>query len=176
MPNGYKIDQMAIKYTNIYHCKTLPNLPKLGLWVWKETIWQPWMKEIQSLFSSRVLQKITYETKSQFAKFSLLHRSRPASHSLQFNSWIFFRLINHDSWRTTCKKICFRHLGTFPSVHRLQFISHHLCKASSEWLGNFYCVFCHQLARPDFIICYFFCPMPLFIFFKTHTMHIRSII
>jgi hypothetical protein len=28
-PNGRKIDQMAIKYTNIYDGKTLHNLPKL---------------------------------------------------------------------------------------------------------------------------------------------------
>jgi hypothetical protein len=35
---------MPIKYTNIYHCKTLPNLPKLGFLVLKYTIWQPrWM-------------------------------------------------------------------------------------------------------------------------------------
>jgi hypothetical protein len=29
-PNGRKIDQMAIKYTNIFHCKTLLKLPKFG--------------------------------------------------------------------------------------------------------------------------------------------------
>jgi hypothetical protein len=28
--NGSKIDQMDIKFTNISHCKTLQNLPKLG--------------------------------------------------------------------------------------------------------------------------------------------------
>jgi hypothetical protein len=33
VPNGRKIDQMAIKYTNIFHCKTLQNLPKLGLFL-----------------------------------------------------------------------------------------------------------------------------------------------
>jgi hypothetical protein len=33
---------MAIKYTNIFHCKTLQNLPKLGLFlVWEYAIWQP---------------------------------------------------------------------------------------------------------------------------------------
>jgi hypothetical protein len=32
---------MAIKYTNIFHCKTLQNLPKLGFLVWKYAIWQP---------------------------------------------------------------------------------------------------------------------------------------
>jgi hypothetical protein len=37
-----KVDQMAIKYTNIFHCKTLQNIPKLGFLVRKETIWQPW--------------------------------------------------------------------------------------------------------------------------------------
>jgi hypothetical protein len=30
IPNGSKIDQMAITYTNIFHCKALQNLPKLG--------------------------------------------------------------------------------------------------------------------------------------------------
>jgi hypothetical protein len=32
---------MAIKCTNILHCKTLPNLHKLRFLVWKYTIWQP---------------------------------------------------------------------------------------------------------------------------------------
>jgi hypothetical protein len=30
---GRKIDQMVIKYTNIFHCKTFQNLPKLGFLV-----------------------------------------------------------------------------------------------------------------------------------------------
>jgi hypothetical protein len=30
IPDGRKIDQMAIKYTNNFHCKALQNLPKLG--------------------------------------------------------------------------------------------------------------------------------------------------
>jgi hypothetical protein len=33
--------EMAIKYVNIFHWKALQNLPKLGFWVWKYTIWQP---------------------------------------------------------------------------------------------------------------------------------------
>jgi hypothetical protein len=33
IPNGRKIDQTTIKYTNNnFHCKTLQNLPKLGFW------------------------------------------------------------------------------------------------------------------------------------------------
>jgi hypothetical protein len=39
--NGRKIDQMVIKYINIFHSKTLQTLPKLGFLVWKQTIWQP---------------------------------------------------------------------------------------------------------------------------------------
>jgi hypothetical protein len=31
IPQRGKIYQMAMKYTNIFHCKTLENLPKLGL-------------------------------------------------------------------------------------------------------------------------------------------------
>jgi hypothetical protein len=40
IPNGHTIDQMAIKYCDIFHCTTLPNLPKLVFLVW-HTIWQP---------------------------------------------------------------------------------------------------------------------------------------
>jgi hypothetical protein len=32
-PNGRKIDQMEIKYTNTVHYKTLENLPELGFLV-----------------------------------------------------------------------------------------------------------------------------------------------
>jgi hypothetical protein len=32
---------MATKYTNIFHCKTLQNLPTLGFLVSKYAIWQP---------------------------------------------------------------------------------------------------------------------------------------
>jgi hypothetical protein len=32
---------MVIKNTKIFHSKALQNLPKLGLLVWKQTIWQP---------------------------------------------------------------------------------------------------------------------------------------
>jgi hypothetical protein len=42
IPNDRKIDQLGIKYTNIFNCKTLQNLPKLGFLVSKNTIWQPW--------------------------------------------------------------------------------------------------------------------------------------
>jgi hypothetical protein len=38
IPNRHKTDQTAIKYTNIFHCKTLQNLPKFGFSVWKYTI------------------------------------------------------------------------------------------------------------------------------------------
>jgi hypothetical protein len=31
--NGHKIDQMVAKYTKIFHCKTLQNLPKFGFLV-----------------------------------------------------------------------------------------------------------------------------------------------
>jgi hypothetical protein len=40
--HGSKIDQMAIKYTNIFHCKTLQNLTKMGFWFLKYNIWQLW--------------------------------------------------------------------------------------------------------------------------------------
>jgi hypothetical protein len=36
--NGSSIDRMAVKFTNIFHCKTIQNLSKLGFLVWKYTI------------------------------------------------------------------------------------------------------------------------------------------
>jgi hypothetical protein len=42
IPNGCKIHQMCVKYTNALHCKTLQKLPKFGFLVWKYAIWQPW--------------------------------------------------------------------------------------------------------------------------------------
>jgi hypothetical protein len=48
IPDIHRIYQMAvkrpnsIKYTSIFHCKTLQKLPKLRFLVWKYTLWQPW--------------------------------------------------------------------------------------------------------------------------------------
>jgi hypothetical protein len=41
IPNLHKIFQMAIKYINIFQSKAIQNLPKSGILVWKQTIWQP---------------------------------------------------------------------------------------------------------------------------------------
>jgi hypothetical protein len=35
------MDQVSIKYTNIFHCKTLQNLPKLEFLVWKKPSGKP---------------------------------------------------------------------------------------------------------------------------------------
>jgi hypothetical protein len=51
MPNGHKWYQMAIKYSKL--SLKIPTFtiqrpskidPKLGFWVWKQTIWQPWFR------------------------------------------------------------------------------------------------------------------------------------
>jgi hypothetical protein len=39
MPDGHKIDQMAIKYTNIFHPNILQNLYKLVVLVCKHAIY-----------------------------------------------------------------------------------------------------------------------------------------
>jgi hypothetical protein len=33
IPNGRRIDQGAVKYTNIFHCKSIKYLPKFGFFV-----------------------------------------------------------------------------------------------------------------------------------------------
>jgi hypothetical protein len=47
MANGRKIYQMDIKYTKIFLCKILQNLPKFGFLVCKYTIWQPCAEKVQ---------------------------------------------------------------------------------------------------------------------------------
>jgi hypothetical protein len=53
MPDGHKLDQMAIKYANIVHRNTLQNLPKLVFLVWKQAIWQPSLKFKSTTYSCR---------------------------------------------------------------------------------------------------------------------------
>jgi hypothetical protein len=51
IPKDRKMDQMSIKYTNIFHCKTLQNVPKctkFGFLVWNHAIWQPCFGTLQS--------------------------------------------------------------------------------------------------------------------------------
>jgi hypothetical protein len=38
---NYTKDQMAMKCSSIFNCKTLQNLPRLGFLVLKYAIWQP---------------------------------------------------------------------------------------------------------------------------------------
>jgi hypothetical protein len=74
------MDQVSIKYSNIFQCKTHQNLPKFGFLVWKQTIWHPchtvikdWRIGIRDAFSVRVwpqtwvqtLELILRETKNQ---------------------------------------------------------------------------------------------------------------
>jgi hypothetical protein len=45
MRNCSKIDQMATKFNDIFHCKALQNWPKLVFFVWNtHTIWQSWFQ------------------------------------------------------------------------------------------------------------------------------------
>jgi hypothetical protein len=45
IPNCVIIDQIAIKSTSIFLCKTLQNLPKLEFLVWKYAIWQHYSRQ-----------------------------------------------------------------------------------------------------------------------------------
>jgi hypothetical protein len=45
------MDQVSIKYTNDFQCKTLPNLPKFAFLVRKQTIWQPWFGGGENFFA-----------------------------------------------------------------------------------------------------------------------------
>jgi hypothetical protein len=65
---------MAIKYTNLFNYNTLPNLPKLGILVWKYTIWQPWFLPVLSYLISpqqRVLPSQTIYQQSNRIVFLL---------------------------------------------------------------------------------------------------------
>jgi hypothetical protein len=38
------MDQVSVKHTNVFHCRTLQNVPNFGFLVWKQTLWQPWLQ------------------------------------------------------------------------------------------------------------------------------------
>jgi hypothetical protein len=65
---------MALNFNNIFHCKTLKNLPKLGLLVLKYTIWQPRTLKEKKLERSDFaiqLKASLQQTKHSFATFAL---------------------------------------------------------------------------------------------------------
>jgi hypothetical protein len=45
--------QVSIKYTNVFHCKTLQNLPKFGFLVRKQ-IWQPWSQTKNNISEKKI--------------------------------------------------------------------------------------------------------------------------
>jgi hypothetical protein len=53
---------MAISNTNLFHCKTFQNLPKLGFLVGKQTIWQYW-SQVGPTFSEMKYVKRTFGCK-----------------------------------------------------------------------------------------------------------------
>jgi hypothetical protein len=56
IPNGNKINRMAIKYTSIFHYKTLLNLPKSRFLVRKYAIWQPWSRVEMEKFTETIIK------------------------------------------------------------------------------------------------------------------------
>jgi hypothetical protein len=102
LPNGHKMCQMAIiyifqmgiKYSNLFHSNALRNLPKLGFFVWKITIWQPcsqchgaekfpvgvashnqWFEERHLCWGRRLT--ILFECRSQFSTPFLFAADQP---------------------------------------------------------------------------------------------------
>jgi hypothetical protein len=85
IPKCHKIYQMAgkltyiiaIKYTSIFHCKTLPNLSFLGFLVWKYTIWQPCRNVVNvgGFFGPRNLLRLTKDRIPEGDFIQILTRS-----------------------------------------------------------------------------------------------------
>jgi hypothetical protein len=72
---------MVIKYTKIFHSKTLQNLPKLRFFVWKQTIWQPWYIPVVTrhgrcrlLFNARIRTTLTGHWTGNSARTKCLER------------------------------------------------------------------------------------------------------
>jgi hypothetical protein len=69
---------MVIKYTNIFHCKTFQNLPKLGFLVWKCTIWQPCF---QSLRAVLLMRWAGFQTDNDDSPLGQLYRDQCYDHN-----------------------------------------------------------------------------------------------
>jgi hypothetical protein len=89
MPNDRKILQMTIKYSSIFHSKTLQNLPNLGFLVWKQTIWQPRIQVLCRIPEKKNMYLFTFvlitilaclrETFKVFTEYSALIMNRTFS-------------------------------------------------------------------------------------------------
>jgi hypothetical protein len=85
-PNGRKIDRMAIKFTNLFHCKTLQNWPKLGFLVWKYSYH---LAAVHETHGHR-LKNSGVETGWHFRRTISCWRSAPKTCHLQ-TPWQWFR-------------------------------------------------------------------------------------
>jgi hypothetical protein len=74
IPNGRKIDQIVIKYCNIFHCKALHNLPTLGFWVWRYTLWQPCFRDYLKVIQRNFRQFMKLRN---WAWFGIIQKTRP---------------------------------------------------------------------------------------------------
>jgi hypothetical protein len=70
---------VSIKYTNIFHCKTLQNLPKFGFLFWKQTIWQPWSDHNLQIFDDIVCCYFPLLSTAKSANFFTPLKSRGAN-------------------------------------------------------------------------------------------------
>jgi hypothetical protein len=77
---------MVIKYNNIFYSKALQILPKLGFFVWKQTIWQPWWRR-------RCLPQVSifYEKLDDFYDLSAQLSFWGAAAKEKFKTWIHER-------------------------------------------------------------------------------------
>jgi hypothetical protein len=116
MPNGYKIDQMAIQYTNIFHRKTLQNFP----------IWQPRFEELSLLWRRRHVTEWSDRTNLRLLSDCLL--------------WASFLTITEVA---QIFGLLFSPGKSYVVNFRQTFVGQHLGTVSQTWL---LCLLCQTLS------------------------------
>jgi hypothetical protein len=85
IPSGRKIDQMDIKFTNIFHCKTIKNLPKIGIFGLK--IWH--LATLAKSPTSDLHMKPRRKGFSHFLKCAFSPRKQVFLSECLLSEWLF---------------------------------------------------------------------------------------
>jgi hypothetical protein len=74
--NGHKLYQMAVTYSKSLHSKALQNIPNLGFFILKYTIWQPWFLHIWLLFRANGKRKVARPLSAEMRTSRGVRRTR----------------------------------------------------------------------------------------------------
>jgi hypothetical protein len=103
---------MTIKYTKIFHSKTLQRFPNFGFWVWEYSIWQPWLAlvdQFQNFRPSAETSKWSSKNRRKIVEKSSKNRRKIVEKSSKNRFSIFQKFPTNSKLPIRCKKAIPKH-------------------------------------------------------------------